>query len=191
MSDSGSKNTRPLRNALGVLGSALVVIGSKLVLIVIGGVITIVLSCLVLFVALSPQDPSDKEMLRHYAEHKTEFARLAEMFATEEELSLVNPDTGACLTTERQHVEPGESGKCDEYIQLFRSLEFGWAYVDGAQVYLSVYTWGWTPGGLTKGFLYTTDSSDLHGVMVEDTGTRGNPMPRYRKIDENWYIFFR
>lgn len=190
MSDLGSKKTRSVWDTVHTVGAVLVKIGVKFALIVGVGIVAIVLLCLILFIGSGPRVPSDKQMLNHYAEHKSEFDRLAEMFAVEDELSLVYSGSGRCETNERQPIEPGENDKCDEYVRLFRSLEIGWAYVDGAPVRLSFYTWGLTGHGLTKGFLYATDLSGLGGIVVKNTATRGNPTPRYREIDENWYIFF-
>ena len=137
-----------------------------------------------------PQPPPDSRMRSHYAQHKAEFARLAEMLAHERELLLVYPGSGQCETVDRHHVQAGESERCDEYLRLFASLELSWAYVDREPVRLAIYRWGLTGHGLTKGFLYTTEPALLDGMLVENTGTRGNPMPRYSQVDEHWYIYF-
>jgi hypothetical protein len=129
-------------------------------------------------------------MHNHYVQHKAEFARLAEMLAAERELLLVYPETERCETLDRRHIRTGESERCDEYLRLFASLELSWAYVDREPVRLAVYRWGLTGHGLTKGFLYTTDPAHLDGVLVENTGTYGNPMPRHSQVDENWHIYF-
>jgi hypothetical protein len=145
----------------------------------------------ILFLRASPHEPSDQRMLDYYTQHQTEFDRLAAMLSTENELSLVYAESASCETVDRKPVLASESNKCNEYVHLFKALEIDWAYVDRAPVYLGVCTWGMTGHGLTKGYLFATDPSSLTGVMVDNTGTRGNQMPRYRKLDENWYIFFR
>jgi hypothetical protein len=130
-------------------------------------------------------------MLDFYNEHKTEFDRLADMFIAEKDFLLVYGIYGRCETIDRTSIPAGENEKCAEYVRLFKSLEIDWAYINRTPVYLSVYTWGLTGHGLTKGYMFAPDTSTLSGVMVKDTGTRGNQMPRYKKIDENWFIFFK
>lgn len=188
MGDFDSRNTPSLRSIVRVIGAALVVIGVKLVLIVAGGAITIVLSCLVLFFVLGPHAPSDRQMINQYAEQRAEFDRLAEMFTVENELALVYPDSGRCETVERQLIEPRENEKCDEYVQLFRSLEIGWAYVDGAPVYLRVYSEGLLPG-TRKGFVYAPDATALRGVIQTDTKYHGQSGVKNVPLGDDWYIF--
>ena len=188
MSDSNQSSTSPPRSTPGTVVATLMLLVTTLAKLVavpfLAGLYPSPLG------HSGPHPPPDRRMHSHYVQHKAEFGRLAEMLATERDLLLVYPDSGQCETLDRRHVRAGESERCDEYLRLFRSLELGWAYVGREPVRLAIYRWGLTGHGLTKGFLYTTGPALLDGVSVENTAVRGNPMPRHRQVDENWYIYF-
>ena len=129
-----------------------------------------------------------KALIRQYAAHSAEFNRLAEMFAVENELVVVYADSGRCSTVERQTIESGENKRCDEYVQLFRSLGVDWAYVDDTPVYLSVYSEGLLPG-LRKGFVYAPAATVLNGVIQTDTKYHGRSGVIYVPLGDGWYIF--
>ena len=170
----------------GCASAILVCVIVQLIFLVVGGVLILVL----MFVFASPKPPSDKQLIEQYRENITEFEQLAKMFAAEDELLLVYPGERQCESVERERVEGEDNAKCDEYVRIFNHLNLGWAYINDDRVNLRVYTSGITGHGLRKGFLYTKDLTNLEGVFLEDTGTRGEPMPRYNHIDGTWYIFF-
>ena len=188
MSDSNQSRTSSPRSTPGTVVAVLVLL-----------VVTLAKLVAVLFLAglytpplghLGPFPPPDRRMHTHYVQHEAEFARLAEMLATESDLLLVYPEDGHCETLDRRHVRAGENERCDEYLRLFTSLELSWAYIDREPVRLAIYRWGLTGYSLTKGYLYTTNPALLDGASVENTAAPGNPMPRHSQVDENWYIYF-
>lgn len=184
--------------ALGVALFRIVVWVATLVVMVVLGGIGFVVMLLAVYLFAGPQMPSDKAMLNHYEQHKTEFARLGELLYGEVELSSVTPSTGQWVTQERQVLESGDNARCDQYIDLFNKIELNEARVGGHggdsvdDTYypraFSVYSKGMLPG-ISKGYVYAPDATKLFGVIQSDTKYHDQSGIRYVSLGDGWYIF--
>lgn len=146
---------------------------------------------LIILLSSCANHPSDEKLINNFTDNKEIFEDLIKMFLEDNELGRV----GDGFTRPSDPSIIGiDINRINLYYQLFKQLGIPSGiegYGEKEKIWLIVSTAGLSISGSSKGYVYSESSPDK---IVDDLDSYWSSDKRsftaYRKIDNNWYLFF-
>lgn len=157
-----------------------------------------------LLLSCDNEHPPDSRLIANYQSHEADFQKMIRMVKDDSNVVRISPDftmLGDNYKWPRPESELGfTKERWEEYRQIFRKLELedgvAWYTIKKGPVLLlaSVKSRASNSGGSTKGYAFSTEPlspvlESLDDVRFDGT-TRHPKLPVYRKITDNWYLYY-
>lgn len=156
-----------------------------------------------LFFSCDNEHPSDSRLLVNFQSHETEFNRLIKMVTDDAKVVRISPEytwLDDNFTWPRPESELGiTKARWEEYRQIFRKLGLeegiAWYTIPDGPVLLLASVRGKFAGGSEKGYAFSTKPLSPLVESLDHTQVGGKTqrpdLPVYRKINNNWYLYYK